>query len=171
MKKSHKKIFRKLSVINLIFLYSNKFKIICNILSRLFRKPVELNLIRLHYPYNDSNILVKLLGIMINKIKVRIIIRKLFRKAIIKNPNKINTTDSRAKINKNNFLPAFLSGMKIKIEERLLTHKVVPRQTIKTIRRGAITRGKINFLDVARLTKKNKRGSYSITISSGQNIN
>ena len=101
---------------------------------------------------------------MINKIKLRIIIRKLFEKAVIKNLNKINTLN-----NKNNIIPAFLSGITIKVAGRLLTHKVVPRQTIKITRRGALAKGKINFSDVARFTNKNKRGAFSITISSGQN--
>ena len=163
IKKAQRKIFRKLSNISLINLYPNKFKKICLILSRFFKKPVELDLIRLHYPYNDSNILVNLLGIMINKIKIRIIIRKLFRKAIIKNPNKLE--------NKNlTLLPSFLSGMNIRIAGRLLTQKVVPRMTVKTIRRGVLAKSKVNFSDVARLTKKNKRGAFSITISSGQNF-
>ena len=164
IKKTQRKIFRKLSNISLINLYPNKFKKICLILSRFFKKPVELDLIRLHYPYNDSNILVNLLGIMINKVKIRIIVRKLFRKAIIKNPNKLS--------NKNlTILPAFLSGMNIRIAGRLLTQKVIPRITVKTIRRGALAKSKVNFSDVARLTKKNKRGAFSITISSGQNFN
>nr|YP_010335507.1 ribosomal protein S3 [Pleurotus giganteus]UNH92438.1 ribosomal protein S3 [Pleurotus giganteus] len=163
-KKTQRRIFRKLSNINLINLYPKKFKKICLILSRFFKKPVELNLIRLHYPYNDSNILVNLLGIMINKVKIRIFIRKLFRKAIIKNPNKYSNNNLTN-------LPAFLSGINIRIAGRLLTQKVIPRITVKTIKRGVLAKSKVNFSDVARLTKKNKRGAFSITISSGQNIN
>lgn len=155
---------RKLSNITLTKIYSEKFKILCEILSRLFKKPVELNLIRLHYPYNDSNILVNLLGIMINKIKVRIILRKLFRKAVIKNLKKISR---KTKVN---IIPAFLSGLTIRIAGRLLTHRVIPRQTVKMTRRGASAKGKINFSDVARITKKNKRGAFSITVSAGQNF-
>ena len=155
---------RKLSNTTLINVYPKRFEKLCEILSNFFKKPVELDLIRLHYPYNDSTILVNLLGIMINKIKLRIIIRKLFEKAVIKNLNKINTLN-----NKNNIIPAFLSGITIKVAGRLLTHKVVPRQTIKITRRGALAKGKINFSDVARFTNKNKRGAFSITISSGQN--
>ena len=97
---------------------------------------------------------------MINKIKLRIIIRKLFNKAMIKN-NIFN--------NKFNIIPAFLSGITIKVGGRLLTHKVVPRKTVKITRRGSSARGKINFLDVTRFTNKNKRGAFSITITSGQN--
>jgi hypothetical protein len=155
--------FKILSKFNLTKFYPDKFRKLCDILSHLFKKPVELDLIRLHYPYNDSNILVNLLGIMINKIKVRIIIRKLFRKAVIKNLNKITR---KTKVN---VIPSFLSGLTIRIAGRLLTHRVIPRQTIKITRRGASARGKINFSDVARITKKNKRGAFSITVSGGQN--
>lgn len=143
---------------------SSKLNKICEILSGYFKKPVELELVRLYYPYFNSNILVNLLGLIINKIKVRFIMKKLFKKAIIKNPTKL-PRKKRLTI-----IPSFLSGIKIRIAGRLLTHRVVPRKTVKTIRRGALARGKVNFLDVARFTNKNKRGAFSITISSGQNF-
>lgn len=143
--------------------FFNKFQNLCNILSNLFKKPVELNLIRLHYPYFDSNILVNLLGIMINKIKLRIIIRKLFANTIIKNLNNVNLNRN------NNIIPVFLSGINIRVAGRLLTQKVVPRKTVKTIIRGASARSKVNYLDVATYSNKNKRGAFSITVKSGQN--
>jgi len=155
---------RQLSNMTLSKVYPIRIKKLCELLSNLFQKPVELDLIRLHYPYNDSNILVNLLGIMINKIKLRIIIRKLFEKAVIKNLNKIT---GKTKLN---IIPAFLSGINIRVAGRLLTHRVIPRQTIKITRRGASARGKINYSDVARYTNKNKRGAFSITVSSGQNF-
>ena len=58
---------RKLSNVTITKVFPERFKKLCEILSNLFKKPVELDLIRLHYPYNDSNILVNLLGLMINK--------------------------------------------------------------------------------------------------------
>ena len=161
---NRRKIFNKLSFYSLIDLYPNKFKLFCEYLNRLFKKHIELDLIRLHYPYNDSNILVNVLALMIKKIKLRIIYKKLFKFAIIKNPNKISN------LNKNNNLPSFLSGINIKIGGRLMTHKLVPRKTVQIKRRGILAKGKVNFLDVARLTQKNKRGAFSITISSGQNL-
>jgi hypothetical protein len=101
---------------------------------------------------------------MINRIKLRIIIKKLFGNAILKNKKFSGT-----KTNKLNIIPAFLSGINIKVGGRLLNNRIVPRKTVKTIRRGAVAKGKINYLDVARYTNKNKRGAYSITVSSGQN--
>ena len=50
-----------------------------------------------------------------------------------------------------------------------MTQPVKPRKTVKQIIRGASASGKINYLNFARLTKKNKRGSFSITISAGHN--
>jgi len=155
---------RKLSNIVLTKIFTNKFKKLCDLLSHLFKKPVQLDLIRLHYPYKDSHILVNLLGIMINKIKLRIIFRKLFEKAVIKKFKKFTGKTNL------NLMPAFLSGIHIKVAGRLLTHRVIPRKTVKTIKRGAIAHGKINFYDVARFTNKNKRGAYSITVLSGQNF-
>lgn len=143
--------------------FSNKLEILCKILSNLFKKPVELNLIRLHYPYFDSNILVNLLGIMINKVKLRIIIRKLFANTVIKNLSNVNLNRN------NNIIPAFLSGINIRVAGRLLTQRVVPRKTVKTVIRGASARSKVNFRDIATYSNKNRRGAYSITIKSGQN--
>ncbi len=154
----------KLYLYNITQIFPNKFKKLCEILSSLFKKPVELDLIRLHYPYNDSNILAHFLAIMINRIKLRIIVKRLFGKAILKN-KKFSST----KTNKLNIIPAFLSGINIKVAGRLLNNRIVPRKTVKTIRGGAVAKGKINSLDVARYTNKNKRGAYSITVSSGQN--
>jgi hypothetical protein len=155
---------RKLHLFNITQIFPDKIKALCGILSNLFKKPVELDLIRLHYPYNDSNILANLLIFMINRIKLRIIAKKLFGKAVLKN-KKFSST----KTNKLNVIPAFLSGINIKVAGRLLNNKIVPRKTVKTFRRGAVAKGKINYLDVARCTNKNKRGAYSITVSSGQN--
>lgn len=154
----------KLANINLIKIYPLKFEKLCEVLNSIFNKPVELDLIRLHYPYNDSNILVRLLAFMINKLKVRRITRRLFNKAVIKSIKKINNKDQV------NIIPAFLSGMTIKVAGRLMKYKVIPRKTVKIVRRGSSSIGKVNYSDISRYTNKNKRGSFSITINSGQNF-
>src|SRR6266850_1744560 len=108
---------RKLYLYNITQIFPNKFKNLCEILNKLFKKPVELDLIRLHYPYNDSNILANFLAIMINRIKLRIIVKRLFNNAILKN-KKFSST----KTNKLNIIPAFLSGINIKVAGRLLNN-------------------------------------------------
>ena len=118
----------------------------------------------MHYPYKDSNILVRLLAFMINKLKVRRITRRLFNKAVIKSIKKINNKDQV------NIIPAFLSGMTIKVAGRLMKYKVIPRKTVRFVRKGSSSIGKVNFSDVSRYTAKNKRGSFTITIKSGHNF-
>jgi len=144
---------------NLLKNNNEKLQSLCLNLSKIYKKPVELELDRLHYPYYDSNILSKMIGIISNIVKLRFIIKKLFTIAKIKKTNKI--------INNNSILPSYLSGLKIRVAGRLLTQRVVPRLTVKTIQRGTLARGKAHFVDSARFSNKNKRGSFSITVTMG----
>lgn len=140
----------------LIFENNNKLKKICNILTRFFNKSIELDLIRLYYPYFNSKILVNLFGIFLNKIQLRRIVNKFILKSI--------------KIKSNQLIPSALSGMKIKVAGRLLTQRIIPRKTVKLISNGAISRNKAMFVETARFTSKNKRGAFSLTITIGHKL-
>lgn len=144
---------------NKLFNNNDKLQLLCLNLSKIYKKPVELELDRLHYPYYDSNILSNMIGLISNIVKLRFIIKKLFTIAKIKKTNKF--------INKYSIIPSYLSGFKIRVAGRLLTQRVVPRLTVKTIQRGTLARGKAQFVDSARFTNKNKRGSFSITVTMG----
>jgi len=136
-----------------------KLNNLCTILSRLFKKPIELDLVRLHLPYFDDNILVKAIGIMSKKIHVRNIFKYIFSKTIIHSKRVNNLT------NKGSIIPSFLAGIKIKIGGRLMSQRVIPRLSTRIIQRGAIARGKVNYVDWSRVNLKNKRGAYSITVT------
>jgi hypothetical protein len=155
---------KKASNVSLINLYPNKFKKICFILNKLFKKNIELNLIRLHYPYENSNIFASFLALLVNKIKFRRITRKIFKNAVIKKLKNIVSDDN------NKYIPAYLTGMTIKIAGRLMKYKVIPRKTVQKVQVGVSSFGKVNFTDFARYTSKNRRGAFSITVSSGQNF-
>jgi Mitochondrial ribosomal protein (VAR1) len=143
----------------LLNINNDKLQSLCLNLSKIYKKPVELELDRLHYPYYDSNILAKMIGLISNIVKLRFIIKKLFTIAKIKKTNK--------NINKYSIIPSYLSGFKIRVAGRLLTQRVIPRLTVKTIQRGTLARGKAKFVDSARFSNKNKRGSFSITVTMG----
>lgn len=136
-----------------------KLKLLCTILSRIFRKNVEFDLTRLHFPFFDDNILVKAIAIMTKKVPVRNIIRFIFSKTII-HSNRTNNLTNRGSI-----IPSFLGGIKIKIGGRLMTQRVIPRLSSRVIQRGAIARGKTNYVDWSRVNLKNKRGAHSITVT------
>lgn len=186
-KKMAKNFIFKLFCSNLNKIYNNKFKIICDILSNKFNKPVELHLTRLHYPYHDSNILVNLLAMNLKnkRKKSRVLIKKIFKKRPVKNLNNQITSmnnfnnsniNSGKKRNLNSFIRpgdnniAFLSGLNIKIAGRLMREPIIPRITTKTFEKGARAPGKVNFLDNSSFTGKNKKGAFTIKISSGQNL-
>ena len=133
-----------------------KLNLLCLILSRIFKKPVELDLIRLHLPYYDDNILVKAIGIMSKDINIRHIFNIIFTKTKIATLLKSSRTGG---INSN------LAGIKIKISGRLMTQRVIPRLTTRVIQKGAITKGKINYINSSRVNLKNKRGAHSITVT------
>ena len=69
------------------------FKVYISLLikyNKIFNKNVELNLTRLHYPSSDSNILVNLMGILINKVKLPKILNRIYRGSIFKSLIKLN---------------------------------------------------------------------------------
>ena len=158
-------ILFNLNKYNLFKVFSLKFKLICDILNKKFNKPVELHLIRLHKPYLDSNILVNLLSLNIKnkKFRANVKIRKLFQKRIIKNVEDHKNQSV-------NYIPAFVSGIKIRIGGRLMREFMIPKISTKKYERGASSVGKVNFLDIASVTKKNRKGSYTLKISTGQNL-
>jgi hypothetical protein len=60
--------------------------------------------------------------------------------------------------------------MNIKVAGRLMRYKVVPKRTVQKVQKGTSAFGKVNYTDFARYTSKNRRGAFSITISTGQNF-
>jgi hypothetical protein len=189
-KQGQKNLLFKLRKFNLTAktVFQKKFKLICAILSNKFNKPVELQLIRLHHPYHDSNILVNLLSLNIKnkRKKARVAVQKIYNKKPVKNINDPNLIypSAKTRLDKQgiqitptalageggNFIPAFLSGLNIKIAGRLMREPIIPRITKKVFGKGATAIGKVNYLDVARITKKNRKGAYTIKITSGQNF-
>jgi len=170
---------------NLFKVFPKKFKFICSILSKLFNKSVELELIRLHQPYYDSNILVNFLALIINKKNIGVAIQRLYNSNIIKSGKDYYSPASRSgfaledSCNNSTGNPwvgcnaaaavrAYLSGLNIKISGRLMREPIIPRITTKKFEKGFTAKGKINYSDVARFTHKNRKGAFTITVKSGQ---
>jgi hypothetical protein len=170
-----KKTLFNLNNSNIASIYLNKFIILFKLLSSYFNKPIEFNLIRLHKSDYDSNILAQLFVLILKKKNIRIAINKLYNKNNIENFNtsgssnatKISNCDSLAD---SKYIPAVISGLYIHIGGRLMREPIIPRLTTKKFERGAIATGKVNFLDSARITKKNKKGAYTIKIAYAQNL-
>ena len=158
-------LFFKMRNFNISKVYYKKFELICKILSKKFNKTVEFQLIRLHNPLHDTNILTNLFSLNLNNKKFYH--KRAIEKVITTNETKIISDPSLKAIN---LVPAYLSGISIKIAGRLMREAIVPRMTTRFIERGASSIGKVNYLDSGTITKKNKKGAYTITIQSGQNF-
>ncbi len=148
-----------------LILHYNKLEKLVNLLSKLFKKSVELELIRIYSPKNESNILANLIGILSNFIKFRYIHMKLFKRSKKKIFNKKN--NSRFTKNK---IPSFLSGIYLKLAGRVLTQKIQRRVKSKVVQKGSLARTKANLVNTNRFVNKNKRGTFSITIKTGHII-
>ena len=73
----------------------------------------------------------------------------------------------RSNNNKVSKFSTLLTGVYVKLGGRLMKGKIVPRRTVKKIQYGSLARSKSNYVTTARLTQKNKRGSFSFTVSIG----
>jgi Mitochondrial ribosomal protein (VAR1) len=145
----------------------SKLELLCLHLSKFYKKPVELELDRIYQPYFDSNILANLIGLISKTKKLRFIIRELLNASNLGNSKNMNMNFNYAKNNNDNLFNSFISGINLRVAGRLLTQRVVPRMSVKTIQRGTLARGKTNLVNTARFTDKNKRGAYSITVTLG----
>nr|AWX52919.1 ribosomal protein S3 [Lactarius sp. (in: basidiomycete fungi)] len=149
-----------------IILHYNKLEKLVNLISKLFKKSVELELIRIYSPQNESNILANLIGVLSNFIKFRYIHMKLFKLSKTKNLNK--GFSSRFS---NNKIPSFLSGIYLKLAGRVLTQRIQRRVKSKVVQKGSLARTKARLININRFVNKNKRGTFSITIKTGHIIN
>nr|YP_010044417.1 ribosomal protein S3 [Trametes coccinea]QPF23658.1 ribosomal protein S3 [Trametes coccinea] len=155
-------INRKLAKKNFLNLNFNKLEGLSIKLSKYFKKPVQLELTQLYSVSNNSQILVNVLG------KLGLSRRNSFSRII----NKFLKYQSkkiffRRNMNKFSKLTTLLTGVNIKLGGRLMKGKIVPRRTVKKIQHGSLARSKSNYITTARLTQKNKRGSFSFTVSIG----
>ena len=131
-------------------------------LSKFFKKPIKLDLTQIYSISNNSQILAHILGKLGLKRKnsfTRIIGRFLKHQSkkifFRKNQNQISRFST------------ILTGVNINLGGRLMRGKIVPRRTVKKIQYGSLARSKSNYVTTSRLTQKNKRGSFSFTVSIG----
>ena len=142
-------------------IYNQRLNILSQLLSKIFNKPVQLELIRLHYPFYDPNIIANLLSYFSENLKIRRLLSKIYKSALITKPT--------ANIQRKRFsvIPGYLTGLTIKFAGRFPTQKIVPRKTVKTEKIGSLARKKAVLVETARFSNKNRRGSFTISVSTG----
>lgn len=141
------------------------------VLSRLFNRPVELRLVRLYYPYLNSYILAQYIAINSNRYNFTRIQRAIFVSLKAVKAKALQ----EAKTGNKPLLPAYITGMKIRVSGRLVTQRSVPRQSVQTAQIGSFSsfnapagrgekRRNDNIIDYSSFTSKNKKGAYTVKV-------
>jgi hypothetical protein len=86
---------------------------------------------------------------------------------LIKKPLQLrDLKGSTVNTGKENLESSILSGINFKLGGRLEKTAIIPRKSSQTLLIGNMSRGSTSFKNSSRLTYKNKRGAYSITVTS-----
>jgi hypothetical protein len=153
-------------IVNVFYYIANKDQALSDstinnlgqVLSKLFKRPVELRFVRLHYPYLNSYILAQYIAINSNRYNFTRIQRAIFNAL---RPVKASSLADSA--GSDQLVPAFITGMKIRVSGRLVTQRSVPRQTEQTAQIGSFS-GQDNVIDYASFTSKNKKGAFTVKV-------
>lgn len=139
-----------------------KLKNLCSFLSNKFNKEVVIDLIRLHHPSLDSQILSHTIGILSEdrKVKFRTIMAKLFNNSKVVRFNKYTVVS-----NSRYCIPSALLGMSVRLGGRISSQKVLPRFTTINRQKGAFARSKSDLSTHSRFINKSRRGAFSYTVT------
>ena len=148
---------------------------LANILTQFFKRRVELNLVRVYKIFHDPQILSEVIGRSYTRFRTA---KKLINKRLklVKDPISLKTKDLQKKEISHPFSSKFMRGLKrraylrgftFKLGGRLLKEKIIARKSVKLIEKGSLSSTKSDFVNTGRYTGKSKKGSFSITISTG----
>lgn len=154
-------------------LSSSAINSVGQVLSKLFGRPVELRLVRLHYPYLNSYILAQYIAINTGKYNFARIISRLWGASAIFSPipDSESNTDLQLISDSSRVIPAYITGIKVKVSGRLMTERSVPRQTVKNAQLGTFSRSSgVEQIDSASFTSKNKKGAFTVKVWIGQSL-
>jgi hypothetical protein len=200
-----------------------KFKLLGSLLTKIFKKNIDLQIIKMHNVGLQENIITKVISENAKFDKSSVLIKKLLRKIAISNASLIQFNKQNKILNNNNLMyysnlhntisvPVFrklninekigvqlintisnskkkitlnqlydqtkkinilhtnplalgkLVGIKIRIAGRLQKDPVRPKQTIKILKVGTLSKERSNSSSFGSFGSKNKKGNYQITI-------
>ena len=201
----------------------NKFKLLGILLTKIFKKNIDLQIVKLHNVGLEETIIAKVISENAKFDKSSVLIKKLLKKIAVSNASlihfnkqnkilnhndlvynsnlhstisvpvfsklNINTKTGIKRVNinckeKNNISfnqlydqiknikilhtnPLILGkvvGLKIRIAGRLQKEPIRPKQTVKTLTIGNLSKERANTTNISSFTSKNKKGTFKITV-------
>ena len=156
--------------ISITNVYNKKFLYLIDYLTKLFNTEIELNLVRLYQPYQDSEILVNYLNNESYNNKFIKLTSRLFKNMKI---YKINKNKIASLLGNNNTktigtltssYPSGISGINIKLAGRPINEKIIPRLTVKRAQRGNFNRLNTKVTQISTFTDKSRKGAFNFTV-------
>jgi hypothetical protein len=199
-----------------------KFKLLGSLLTKIFKKNIDLQIIKMHNVGLQENIIAKVISENAKFDKSSVLIKKLLKKIVISNAALIQFNKQNKILNNNDLIynsnlhniisvPVFkklkikeqgvklintisdskknitlnqlydqtkkinnlhtkplalgkLVGLKIRIAGRLQKDPIKPKQTVKSITVGSLSKERSNISNLSSFTSKNKKGSFRISI-------
>ena len=124
-------------------------------LSSIFGRPVELRLVKLHYPYMDSYIMAQYIAMNTLDYTLAQIMERLF--GVI---GPVKNTDAMT----DSHLPSHIVGIKVRVSGRLMTERSQPRKTVQSVQVGSFSKNNLSLVDMASYSTKNKKGAFTVKV-------
>lgn len=204
----------------------NRFKLLGTLLTKIFKKNIDLQLIKVHNVGLDSDLISKVISANARFDKTSVLLKKVWRKVNISKAsliqfnkqNKILNGNSLAyntnlhnkisvpvlsKVNNkmlgvnsvspistekqnislaqlydqtknvnilhtNPFVLGKVVGLNLRVAGRLRSDPIKPKQTVKTVTVGSLSKDRTNAASLGSFTSKNRKGTFRITVKMGQ---
>nr|YP_011014458.1 ribosomal protein S3 [Pallidohirschioporus biformis]WQA11111.1 ribosomal protein S3 [Pallidohirschioporus biformis] len=162
---------------NILSVINDKLLYLSDYLTKLFNTDIEIELVRLYKPYQDSNILVQQLNSESYNKKFIKIISRLFKTINIQSSpasaEMLKEEDKNSNLNNilgykagnNVSFPSRISGLNIKLAGRTAKERVIPRLTVKRAQRGTLNRLNAKLIEKSMFTDKSRKGAFNFTVT------
>lgn len=135
-------------------LNANTINALGEVLSTVWGRPVELRLVKLHYPYLNSDILAAFIVKNLEHDRFERVVSKIF--GVATPVRHVRAEDSN--------LPSHIVGIKIRLAGRLTTEASRPRATVQSAQIGSFKNSTHTLIESGRCTSVNKKGALTVQV-------
>lgn len=133
-------------------LNANTINALGEVLTRVWARPVELRLVKLHYPYLNSDILAAFIVKNLEHDRFERVVSKLFGVA------------TPVRHVKDSNLPSYIIGIKIRLAGRLTTEASRPRMTVQSAQIGSFKNSTRTLIEAGQSSTANKKGALTVQV-------
>jgi hypothetical protein len=139
------------------------------LLSDLFRVPVQVEAVRLHHPHLDAHVLARYISMNSAHITFSKILEQLWATNVISQPVPTEE-ENKGLLVKRVIVPTYLTGVKVKLSGRLDNERSTPRQSVQEAQVGTFSSKAVHHTDRASYTSKNNKGSFTVKVWLAQSL-